>query len=395
MVLFDTMDFSSDLDNLGLPFPPDPNNQPQYDIDPSMEDPLSHALSSNNSTANSAFNSPPDLQTINSPWTSNHEPTFDQHYADLGEGRFLTQGPPYQIGPTDVITSPLNALTYHPFIPYMRPHILSHASSNSSLMSFASSYGGNLNGMPVEGLATEQTINISPNYSRHSSYSTPLMLDHTPCQTAPVPEMDIDTFPQNDHNNDLELTTPVGHPITTSALRDLPKLAVQTQGLGKAIKMRERSASRSMPYLRHRSESVSMTSEKGDDQSEMHSAATFFSAAPSPWSTLTPCSISAPLGDLTLQLKRANSDASLNSLSRSSAAPQSTRPVLSRSRRSSSLLVKSYQRESGIRLLVGEQEVEIRQQLATKAAEIDTLMETQRDKARTAWVKQWSVCGVL
>ncbi|WVQ96023.1 hypothetical protein IAU59_003123 [Kwoniella sp. CBS 9459] len=297
------------------------------------------------------------------------------------------------------------ASTFTPMVDYSmgtssyHPQMLSHASSSSSLASLASSHHDlPSQGLLVQTFPSDQHVDIP--HSRHSSYSSIMQFDDKLFQPAPVQmgTLDINMYslPALQEHQQAVHAVPTGDVFTNmganTSRQQLPRLAVQTQGLGKVT--RERSASRSTPYNRYRSESISAKSEEGDDIAALLSSSTTYNSA-TPWSTTSSHPLSGGFSKINLQNRNVSS-------SQPYASPVS-RPMLSRARRSSSFVltkqhsstdIKGPAPGSEIRLSGSavERQETVRQDLTQKAEGIKMLNSTsQQDKARAVWVRRWLV----
>ncbi|OCF35189.1 hypothetical protein I316_03231 [Kwoniella heveanensis BCC8398] len=285
--------------------------------------------------------------------------------------------------------------------PSCHPHMLSHASSSSSLASLASSHHDlNPQGLLVQAFPSDQHVDIP--HSRHSSYSSIMQFDDKPFQQAPMQMnmMDINMYPLpalQEHQQVVH-AVPTGEVFMSinanNGRQQLPRLAVQTQGLGKVT--RERSASRSTPYNRYRSESISAKSEEGEDIAALLSSSTTYNSA-APWSTTSAHPLNGGFSKMNLHNRTPNVPSS-----QPYASPIS-RPMLSRARRSSSFILtkqhssvdlKASNPGTEIRLSgsAAERQETVRQDLTQKADEIKRLTSTsQQDKSRAIWVRRWLV----
>jgi hypothetical protein len=159
--------------------------------------------------------------------------------------------------------------------------------------------------------------------------------------------------------------------------RELPKLEVQTQGLGRTP-VRQRSSSRVVPYdRRDRSESISAQSSLDcDDELELLSSTTTHSLY-TPWSTNT---LAGGLNKLTLHHRRTSSTASVKPT-----------PTLARTRRSTMHLRKSSSTVDFPGSVI-EREDAVRRELLSLSEQLRDLPTTsQQDKARSTWVRRWYV----
>ncbi|ODO08517.1 hypothetical protein L198_00247 [Cryptococcus wingfieldii CBS 7118] len=263
-----------------------------------------------------------------------------------------------------------------------QPHMLNHAWSNSSLSSFHSTHSN-----PGLHVSTDSPIEIpSASHSRHSSYSSLNGIDtKMPWNRPPF----MDMYPVQ-HVGEFNPVIATGDLFSASDIKQHPKLAVQTQGLGKIMTTRERSASRSMPYSRQRSESLSIKSEEGDDIASLISASTTYSAH-TPWSTTN--SIAGGFNDLSLHHRRTSSSTSYTNTPLRTSPP---RPMLSRARRSSSMIIPRQQSQSDLSRnefklqgSAAERQAVVRSDLTEKADEIKGMSSSsQQDKARALWVRR-------
>ncbi|KAK4689434.1 hypothetical protein P7C73_g678, partial [Tremellales sp. Uapishka_1] len=258
-----------------------------------------------------------------------------------------------------------------------QPYMLNHTASSSSLASLASetSHHSN-NSLFVQSFPSDAHLDNPETLSRTSSFSS--LEDKSNVYNNPMGVMDMSVY-----------SVPNGG-MYMMPTNSQPKLEVQTQGLGRMVSGRARSASRCTPYQkRMRSESLTFTSEEEDDITSMLSASTTQSYQ-APWSATSQSNIAGGFGKMSLHHRRTSSNLS-------SQAP--VRPMLSRQHRSSSLAVA--RKQSMEQLLPGEiqltgsaseREETVRADLMTKADEIKVLStNSQQDKARALWVKRWLV----
>nr|XP_018260331.1 uncharacterized protein I303_07249 [Kwoniella dejecticola CBS 10117]OBR82489.1 hypothetical protein I303_07249 [Kwoniella dejecticola CBS 10117] len=309
-------------------------------------------------------------------------------------------------------------MEYPPLQPFhSQPHMLSHASSSSSLASVVSATQQNDDGrLLVQTFPTEMSTSdyISMDHSRASSFSSmnPSIppFDEKLFTNQPLPMMDMSIYSVPQTNN---LPTMYSHnqgiPPTEVFKQQPPRLAVQTQnlsnigmmnttghmGLGLGKITRERSFSRSTPYNRYRSESVSVKSEADDEIATMLSASTTYSNAP--WSTTAAYPAHSGLSKMTLHHRRTSSNTPYNTPINASPI----RPMLSRSRRSTSFILAKQASQSDLQLqmqstgvvLSGsalERQETVRKDLTEKSNEIRRMAsQSQQDKARTLWVRRW------
>ncbi|WVF68476.1 hypothetical protein IAT40_003243 [Kwoniella sp. CBS 6097] len=297
------------------------------------------------------------------------------------------------------------ASTFTPMMDYptssYHPHMLSHASSSSSLASLASSHHDlPPQGLLVQAFPSDQHIEIP--HSRHSSYSSLMQFDDKVFEPAPVQmsmmDMNMYSLPALQEHQQVLHAVPTGEVFTNitahSGKQQLPRLAVQTQGLGKVT--RERSASRSTPYNRYRSESISAKSEEGEDIAAMLSSSTTYNSATA-WSTTSSHPLNGGFTKMNLQDRTPNVPSS-----QPYASPVS-RPMLSRARRSSSFILTKQHSSTDLKGPIPGTEVRLsgsaaeRQEtvqldLTQKADDIKRLTSTsQQDKARALWVRRWLV----
>ncbi|WVQ79199.1 hypothetical protein IAT38_001295 [Cryptococcus sp. DSM 104549] len=297
-------------------------------------------------------------------------------------------------GGTDTLVSPFNPMLEYAQPTQFQPHMLNHAWSNSSLASLASQPNTNT-GLLVQTYPHDNSLDMAPHshhHSRSSSYSS-LSGFEDKFSGNQMPVMDMYPLQGVQGVDNAHQSVATGDLFMTSDMRHHPKLAVQTQGLGKVVTARERSASRSMPYQRHRSESLSLKSEEGDDIGSLISASTTYSASHTPWST-TSQSIAGGLNKLTLHHRRTSSNTTTYTPVRTS---PTSRPMLSRARRSSSMILPRQQSQPDLRGTdlklhgsAAERQEMVRQDLTEKAAEVKGMSSTsQQDKARALWVRRW------
>ncbi|WWC92780.1 uncharacterized protein L201_007739 [Kwoniella dendrophila CBS 6074] len=293
---------------------------------------------------------------------------------------------------------------------YQPQHMLSHASSSSSLASLSSQHTDS-GRLLVQAFPTEIYHDFTPmDHSRHSSYSsmsmaTPPFNDKL-FSTAPLP-MDMPvhgvqyTLPGTQQFNNQ------GVPPNEVFRQQPPRSALQTQnlpGMGTNMNMgagkatRERSSSRSIPYSRFRSESVSVKSEIDDEMTSMMSATIPYSPA-TPWSANATHSYNGGLTKRPFQQRRTPSGTPYNTPINTSPP----RPMLSRSRRSTPFILGKQtsqpdlqsQNQAAGPLISGsalERQECVRRELSEKSAEIKRMgSQTHQDKARTLWVRKWLV----
>ncbi|WVW86952.1 hypothetical protein I302_109008 [Kwoniella bestiolae CBS 10118] len=293
-------------------------------------------------------------------------------------------------------------------------HVLSHASSSSSLASMSSQHTDSAR-LLVQTFPTDITndYHIPMEHSRQSSYSSMSMSAHIPSfddklfSNAPLPGMDMSVYSMPPTNlPELNHYHNAGIPTGEVFRQQPPRLALQTQnlqgmgmgmnnGMGVGKMTRERSSSRSTPYNRYRSESVSVKSEADDEIASMLSASTNYSSAP--WSTTAMHPLNGGLNKITLHHRRTSSNTPYNT----PINPSPIRPMLSRSRRSTAFILAKQMSQPDLQFqsqLTGvalsgsalERQETVRKDLTEKSSEIKRMTsQTQQDKARTLWVRRW------
>ncbi|WVQ77706.1 hypothetical protein IAR50_007396 [Cryptococcus sp. DSM 104548] len=290
-------------------------------------------------------------------------------------GLTLAGSSPTEIDSSNMALDPLMPAQY-------QPHMLNHAWSNSSLSSFHSTQSTHSN--PGLHVSADSPMDMPlGGHSRHSSYSS---LNGMDGKMADNGAQFMEMYPVQ-QIGDFNPVIATGDLFNTSDARQHPKLAVQTQGLGKIMTTRETSASRSMPYSRQRSES-----EENDDIASLISASTSYSTQ-TPWSTTN--SISGGFNDLSLRHRRTSSSTSYTNTPIRTSPP---RPMLSRARRSSSMIMPRQQSQSDLSRgnefklqgSAAERQAMVRGDLTEKASEIKGMSSSsQQDKARALWVRRW------
>nr|ODN91645.1 hypothetical protein L204_05632 [Cryptococcus depauperatus CBS 7855] len=258
----------------------------------------------------------------------------------------------------------------------VQPHILNHAWSNPSL-TFPLSQHGMATGL---GLDVGSSMDLQATRSRRSSFSSMTGPDDK-FGSAPLPVVGMEYVPPFGEYNPLIATSD----LFLGMKRQQPKLAVQTEGLGKTLTSKERSAGRSAPYGRNRSESSSLRSEEGDDIASLISASTNYSTTP--WSTT---SIAGGFNDMSLHRRTCSNTYS----TLLHASP--SRPMLSRAGRSTSMVMSRQKSQPDFRQDVrpfgsaAERQESVRKELAEQAEEVKRISNnTQQDKARALWVRRW------
>ncbi|WWC73719.1 uncharacterized protein I206_107691 [Kwoniella pini CBS 10737] len=290
------------------------------------------------------------------------------------------------------------------------PHMLSHASSCSSLASISSSISqqhddGRLlvQTFPTE-MSTSDYIPIEHSGVPTSTIPSIPPFDEKLFTNQPLPMMDMSMHSLH-QSNDQSLMFGNNQGIQPTELfqQQPPRLAIRTQnlpdmgsmntGLGKMN--RERSSSRSTPYNRYRSDSVSVKSEADDEIATMLSASTTYSNAP--WSAIATFPANGGIGKNTLHHRRTSSNMSFNTPTNASPI----RPMLSRNRRSTSFILAKQSSHSdfqtqlqsiGITLSGSalERQETVRKDLIEKSVEIRRIAsQIQQDKARNLWVRRW------
>ncbi|KAK6908478.1 hypothetical protein I203_102480 [Kwoniella mangroviensis CBS 8507] len=304
------------------------------------------------------------------------------------------------------------SMDYPPMQQSFQPsHVLSHASSSSSLASMSSQHTDSAR-LLVQTFPTEinTDYHIPMEHSRQSSYSSLSMsasqvppFDEKFFGNTPLPALDMNVYsmPQITTLPDSNHYSNAGIPTGEVFRQQPPRLALQTQnlqgmGIGVGKMTRERSSSRSTPYNRYRSESVSVKSEADDEIASMLSASTNYSSV-TPWSTTAMHPLNGGLNKMSIHHRRTSSNTPYNT----PINPSPSRPMLARSRRSTSFILAKQMSQPDLQFqnqLTGvalsgsalERQETVRKDLTDKSNEIKRITsQTQQDKARTLWVRRW------
>ncbi|KAK8849661.1 hypothetical protein IAR55_004996 [Kwoniella newhampshirensis] len=180
---------------------------------------------------------------------------------------------------------------------------------------------------------------------------------------------------------DAQSLTSCVETIQTPLTERVPDFAAANHGLGKVFTNRQRSASRSMPCPRNRSETLFVRSERADYPGQPNDTFTSCRTSRAPWPTDGAASTVPNLVDVAAPLRRTISNASLTIRKKN---PTTSRQLtLSRARHNATLLTRVHSRPDLV------DQAKVHQDLTKLAQEIHSCTGNFHEKAKRAWVEKW------